>query len=317
MPAAITTLAQLGVGTNNATPASIVLSTRLDFVDFNMGIEQEFRDLNGTRGKLSKDGNRVRPNLIHVAPRIRTQPTCLELETLLPWIMGGGTGTAPMLQNAAPLLGMGYDFGLAGGNAWFISGCAVDEATFSASSGEPLDVSISCLGQSYAVGQTFTSGLYLDVTTQPFMFIDTSSGINVNSGGANVTIKDFSLTIANGLDRGRFLNSQTLTILQKLNRRITCSFSVPYGFYTSYYGLSLTSLTQPSKQSQAVSLVATYMNGGSALQFTINDLRIKPVAPDVVFQQENFIRMEGEAYMDPSGSSQENESLLCALTLGP
>src|SRR4051794_24723641 len=86
MTAAITTLARLGIG---ASGTEDPVTRRLDFIDFSPGVEDELRDLNGTRGKYTKDDARVRKNLTRVQPTLRCQPTAVELSYLLPWVLDG------------------------------------------------------------------------------------------------------------------------------------------------------------------------------------------------------------------------------------
>lgn len=76
MAAAITTLAKLGW---SAIAGSSPATQQIDFADFDLGISQEVRDMNGTRGKYNKDFGRVRKNLIHVEPTFRSEPTAVEL----------------------------------------------------------------------------------------------------------------------------------------------------------------------------------------------------------------------------------------------
>src|SRR4051812_6249797 len=86
MSAAITTLAKLGLG---AAATEDPVTRRIDFIDFDLGVEVELKDVNGTRGRYTADDTRVRQNLTRVHPRLRCQPTMVELTYLLPWILDG------------------------------------------------------------------------------------------------------------------------------------------------------------------------------------------------------------------------------------
>src|ERR1700731_2392141 len=86
--------------------ATAPATTRIDFIDFDLGLDIELKDMNGTRGKYTKDSARVRPNLPRVNPRLRTQPASTELAALLPWILSGtplGSGTVTYPLGNTPL----------------------------------------------------------------------------------------------------------------------------------------------------------------------------------------------------------------------
>ncbi|MDB5312657.1 MAG: hypothetical protein JWO38_6859 [Gemmataceae bacterium] len=295
MAAAITTLGRLGIDSSNP------VTQRFDFNYFDLGVQVDLKDMNGTRGKYSKDSNRVRTNLTHVAPRVRCQPTSLELSRLLQWILGGtpsGTPTVTYpLGNTTVQRYVAFDPN--GGNLWTLTGVAVDEARFKAAQGEPLDLDLSLVGQTYAVSGSFPA-IALDVSTQPFLFVDAVLVV----GGTTVQSKDFELAVANGIDRNRFFNSGTLTATNKLTRKITCHVTIPYGDYSTLFNTG---------SGSSVSVTATFTNGGAVLTFNLGGVRFKPKNPQSEFNQEVMLPLEGEAF----SADGTTEVLITTLNPGP
>ena len=125
MPAAITSLGKLVIANDTAFSAGLL---RLDFHDFDHGVTLELKDLNSTRGRLDRDDARVRQNRTVVAPRIRCQPTAVELAAILAWATGGtpsgsGTVTYP-LGNTAVARSLWYL--PSNGTGWQLQNCGED-----------------------------------------------------------------------------------------------------------------------------------------------------------------------------------------------
>lgn len=283
MAAAITTLGKLGLG---ATAEESPVTRRIDFREFDLGIERELADMNGTRGKYDKDDDRVRPNRIRVAPRLVCQPTATELTYLLPWILDGTpSGTSYPLGNTTALRSVAFDPNA--GNLWTLPNVAVDEASLRCSEGGPLDVSLNLVGRTYAISGSFPA-LSLDVATQPFLMTDCALTI----GGTTTQFAEFGLTIRKNLDKDRFFNSTTLTAQNKLKREIVWSVGVPFGDNTSQFATG---------ESAAPTVVATFTNGVYVLTLT-SSVRFKPKSPSSPFQKEAMLTHEGEAY-SPDGTT--------------
>lgn len=279
MSAAITTLGRLGFG---ATAAEDPVTRRIDFIDFDLGVEVELKDMNGTRGKYDRDDIRTRQNRTIVAPRLRSQPTALEMSYYLPWILDGtASGTSYPLSDGATAL-RSLEFDPNGGNLWKLLNVAVDNATFRCAEGEPLDLSMELLGRTFSVTGSFPA-ISLDVATQPFLMVDCVATI----GGSAVQFRELSLTIRKNLDRERFFNSPTLTAQNKLRRDILWTLSVPYGDNVGLFGTAAAA---------GVVVVATFTNGGTSLVFTSNAVRFRQKSPDSPFQRESMLPLEGEAY---------------------
>jgi len=92
--------------------------------------------------------------------------------------------------------------------------------------------------------------------------------------------------VRNNLDRGRFLNSLTLTALVKLARQVVWGIELPSGDYDSLWDSGIA----------GASLSAVFTNGSTALTLTSAAVRFPPRTPMHPFQGEGMLRLEGEAY---------------------
>lgn len=279
MAAAITTLARLGLG---ASAVEDPVTRMIDFREFDLGIDIELVDMNGTRGKYDRDDGRVRPNKTMIAPKLSCQPTRTELTYLLPWIFdaAASVNSYPLADTATFLRSLAFDPGAS--TLWNLPNVAVDEASFRCTEGGPLDLSLSMLGRTFTKAGSFPA-LSLDVATQPFLMTDCVLTV----GGVTTQFREFGLTIRKNLDRERFFNSTTLTAQNKIRRDIIWSLGVPYGDFPTLYNTA---------QAAGVAVVATFTNGSRVLTFTSAAVRFKPKSPDSPFQRESFLTLEGEAY---------------------
>lgn len=280
MAAAITALGKLGIG--DADPVTL----RLDFTEFDPGVLQEFKDLNGTRGKYDKDTERVRPVRKVVGPRYRGEPTALEWAEILEWALGGtptgsGTVTYP-LGNTAPAKYV--HFAPNAGKQWKLSGVGVDVLTVRASSGDGVKCELDLVGQDFTNPSSSYPAIDLDVSTQPFLMTDCV--LTWNSTARQ--IRDLTISVRNNIDRTRFLNSQTLTALYKLKREVVWSIELPSGDYDS--------LWDSGTGATGASLSAVFTNGNQVLTLASTAVRFPPRNPTHPFQQEGMLRLEGEAY---------------------
>lgn len=278
MSAAITTLAKLCV----AEAADLATNPlRLDFIDFDPGVTRELKDMNGTRGKYDKDTERVRENRQVVAPRFRSEPTALELATLFPWALGAAaSGTSYPLGDSVRTKWLRFDPNA--GKKWQLAGVAVDAMTLRGSSGEPLTIDLELVGQTYTNPSDSFPVLSLDVSTQPFIFSDCV----LTWDGSTRQIRDLSIGVRNNIDRGRFLNSLTLTALNKLARQIVWGIELPSGDYDSLWDSGIA----------GASLSAVFTNGATSLTIASTAVRFPARNPQHPFQQEGMLRLEGEAF---------------------
>lgn len=295
MPPSVTALGKLGIGT------STTVTDQLDYIDFNPGIRKELRDTNGTRGRFSKHGNRVRHNRNVVTPRFRSEPTVTEWTKILPWALGGTPSGSPTvtypLGNSTPERYVHWNPN--SGESFILTGVGVDTFTARASSGEPLSCELDLLGRLFDDAPAGFPAISLDTLTQPFILSD----LTLTVGSVERQCRDLALIVRNNLARDRYLNSLDLTVTQKLSRQIAFNISVPSGDNSGLWDLG----------ADGVTVDATFTNpsDGAEMVWTMVDWRFVPATPEHPFNGEGYLALEGEGYM--SGST---EPIVITLTPG-
>jgi Phage tail tube protein len=300
MSAAIGTLSRFAIG-----PANPV-TLPLQFERETFARQDEPVDGNALRGTFGHSIEVIQDGIQRVAGTVDFIPQALEWSYLLPWIMGGtptgpvsGVTTYPFSDAALPLNFVTID---RKAQVFTYAGVAVDRATFRASRGTTLTVSLDLVGQTETPASSGTfPALTLDVTTHPLLFTQLVLSINSTS----VQCFDFELTINHHIDRDRFLNTLNLTAVNQLDR--TCEFrtNLPYGDQVALY-------TAMSAGPGAVAMSATFTNGGSVLTMSSPAVSVPKKTPTVPGRQE--IRLPWGGMLAKSGSTNE---LTIGLNPGP
>lgn len=278
MAGAPTALAKLAFGVTDP------VDTAINFSDFDPGVARELRNTNGTRGTFFPDGNRIIENRKTVGPKFKGEPTAVEMAYLMQWIMSGTpTGTTTKTypwSNSASV--QNIFFAPTAGEQWFLAGCGVDTATFQAASGEPLSLDLDILGQTFDSTRTNFPALTYDQTKQPWIL----ANLVLTVGGVARSCRSWSFTVRNGLDRTRFLNSLTLTAVQKLAGGFSVGIEVPSGDNGAQFW-------QAGVTTEA--LTAVFTNAGSSvMSISIADVRLAPKSPTFAQNAEGFLSLEGE-----------------------
>lgn len=250
-------------------------------------LDENFIDTDGLRGTRSRYITSLRQGNRHVHGQIKMQPTALELSTLLPLILcgipsGSGTITYPLSD------------ALTAGGFWVTvdrilkvptyNGCQCDKITVSGRSGEPLDLTLDIVGIDETLGNAASfPSLSIDVTTVPFIFTDLVMVVN----GVTALCKDFELVIDNAIDKERFLNSQTLTAANAMDRHVTMHTNVPYGQFSALYGTGVA----------GVAATATFTGPGTqVLTFSMANIAFPRKSPSwTAGRQEEFLPLQGTA----------------------
>lgn len=274
---------QLGISASNPVDA------RYDFQNENLACQEEMPDTGGLRGTRSHVVERVRQGIRRVQGSITMQPTPVELAALLPWILGAtASGTTFALADALTSRYVTVD---RVGKVFTYDGCFVDSATFRASQGQPLSLTLNLVGSDETVANAATfPSLTIDTTTNAFMFFDCALVI----AGTTYLAKDFELTINNHIDRDRIFNAQVLSTATKaMDRTVTMRTHLPYGDATAAYNTG----------SSGVAVTSTFTNGTVSLAFSLVKVVFPRRSPTVQGRQEVMLPLDGTCYR--SGSTLE------------
>lgn len=215
-----------------------------------LGLQESFIDTNQLRGTRSHSSERVRRGTRRVDGTINMAPTPVELTTLLPLILGGtpSAGSYP-LGESLTLFNL---FAVRDGTVYTYQDCVVDSATFTASEGGPMQLSLSVIGKD-EVQSGSMGAVSVDLTTQPFTLMDTT----VTVAGVTRQVTSVEISIRN-MVQALWRNSLTITQLKATDREISISLPASQGTDSDLYGSAL----------GGVAVVVTFTNGGTSLSFS-------------------------------------------------
>lgn len=295
MAASVGSQAKLGVGTTST------VDQPLEFLSESLRATKTILDTAGIRGTRSHVSERTRGGPTTVSGSISMNPSPAELNDLLEYIMGGtptvgtpaGKTTFPLGETLPAAFFISVD---RIAKVFTYSLCKIVRATFRASEGSLLELSIDIEGGSETVGNAGTFPSLTLPTDAPFVFHD--AVLTMQAGTR--AIKDFELVIENISDTTRFMNSQTRAEIPTIDRMVTLRC-------TTAYTSAETALYDQAIAGAAADLTLT--NGNLSLQFSIPGvLQIPAVSPIVSSKGEILLAMEGVARM--AGANRELSAIL-------
>lgn len=246
---------------NGATPT---FDSSNDTWDFNAGSDltktQPILNAQGLAGSRLEDVSRTRFGPYNVGGTLTIEPSPAFFGSWLPRAMGGGTATAPTLEDALLEFGALQD---KGGDIYDYLGCVVNRMTIRGRAGGLVECSLDILGKTEGTAESSFSGAALGSTLvyEPF----THSDLVLTLAGGARSILDFTLVLDNAVT-ARFSNSLSATCMIPGKRSITLEARVPFTSTeaSALYGLA--------KNGAAGSLVLT--NSTVSTTFTFSRVQI-------------------------------------------
>ncbi|WP_397570661.1 phage tail tube protein [Schlesneria sp. T3-172] len=238
-------------------------SSRLEFVSCDLAETIPIEQDDGLRGTRTRAAERLAQGNIAVGGSIVLEPTPVELETIMPFIMGTASSSGTYaLADTLPFLYLLVDY-TTKVNTFTTK---VSRATFSASPGRKLQLKLDLVGTVMTIGNagTFASASIpaMDLTARPWMMYDLGSGVTINS--LTYSIDRFELIIDNMIDP-TYMQGQTATDLEPADRIITL------GMQTKFTSTEVVLQTDTrAKTGRAASLAFT--NGSNILTMTFAQL---------------------------------------------
>ena len=255
MAAALGVLEKLMIG------ATSTVDTPLEMQEGStIRLSENFLDANGIRGTLSHTSERVRRGTRIVNGTLNFQPNTVELDSLLPWIYGATETTDDFpLSDSTISKYVSIDRTT---KVFVYDGCVVQSATFSATEGGPLNLSLSILGIDETVNNSGTQPSFtLNVASGPFVMSDCA----VTVGGQAYSFQSFNLTIAHTFE-AKYFNSNAVSRFNKIDRTVTWSLDFPYGDASAIYAPSIAVVAVVSTFTNAVSAGLRLIFSSSAVQ---------------------------------------------------
>lgn len=267
-------------------------STQFEYISESLVQTQTRFHSDGIRGTRSKREERCRVTQEAIGGTITFHPTPDELAVLLPLITGSG-GAAGELRETLSSFGVLIDRGT---NRFAYDGCVVNSATFSASAGQPMSLTLNILGKKENVGGSFSTDIPDISEDAPWIMSD--AAFSLPSDASATELMSFSVEINNELMDGRYMNSITRTDIPSGGRSVNVSMSVPYtADEAALYDAALFSnpgatitLTQPSSSDGV---------GGNSevLTFTFGGIEFPGNSPTVAGKNgEYMLSLAGPAY---------------------
>lgn len=273
--------AKLGFGTTSTVDQAY------DFKSENLVCNEDFYDPDGIVGTREHASERVRRNIRSIGGAITLEPNSIELANLLPWILGANaSGTTFSLAETLPARYISID---RVAKVMVYDGCYCNRATFSASEGGPLSLTVEVIGTDETVNNSGTfPSLTISTAAGPYMMSD----LGITLGGTSYNFREFSLTIDNMLEV-RYLNSLVATAITPRNRQVSVALRGPYGDQTALYGQALA----------GVAVVATFTNSTLSTVFTMPAVQFPKHSPNVGGKNEIYLPLAGIARKSGSTAS--------------
>ncbi len=277
-------MANQGYSNRLAISTTSTLTQGFEFLSFGLRATESPMISEGLRGTRSRISERTRYSNRIVSGPITMQPTPTEMARLLEWILGGTkSGNVYPLADTLSARYVGYESDTSLKSHLF-NDVYVNSATFEASEGGPVTLSLDLLGKDVTDVAAGSFGTITQVDEPPFMFYDSTGAFEI--AGDVLAIKSFQLSINNNL-QASFFNSATATIIQPRDRVITFSCVA-----------ELTSSNRTSAYESAKTAVANdivFTNGGYSLTFAMAALRATKQTLVGSGRSENLLEWSGQA----------------------
>jgi hypothetical protein len=248
------------------------------------GLIVERTGLRGTRSHVSDD-TRVGPYA--VGGQLVLEPTPEDLAIWLPRILGGqptgGEVKTYPLAETLPSFTLSID---RVAKVFTYAGCKINRAAFHGAQGGLLRLTLDIVAQSESLAAAGTFPALTPGTTQPYIFSD----LNLTLAATAREVKQFDLTIDNGLITNRFMNSLTIVSAPEGDRTISLRT-------THAWAASNTDLYAQALAGAAGTLQLTNALGGSPpvgylTAFNFATLQTPDRSPNVPGRQELFLNLE-------------------------
>ncbi len=282
MAAAMGAQAQLGMAASGAA------TEKYEYMEESVALTEEFLDQEGIIGTRSHMSERVVQNIRRVSGTVRMRPNSVELDALLPRILGTAEAADVFaLAETTPTFDLTVDRVT---KVFSYTSCVVARAVFRCSQGQPLELEMQIEGLDETVGNAGTFPALSVSTIGPYIFSECVMVINAQT----LKWRDFTLTVDNMVDTERFFNSNTRQSIPARDRLITWSLNGPYGDNSAIYG------SAAAQVYSGVACTATFTKGARSLLFSSTKVaapRRSPVAPT---KDEIMLSFDGVARKDGS-----------------
>ena len=200
-------------------------SARLEFIDHDLHEEIDIIADDGLRGTRTRAVERLALGNVKISGSITLEPTPLELELLMPFILGTATNSGTYaVADTLPNLYLLADY--VAKVATYTT--RVTKATFSSSPGKKLRLKLDLVGTVMTLGAagTFASASIpaMDLAA-PYRMADLGTGVTINS--IAYSLDKFELSIDNAI-QPTYMQGVTATDLEPTDRIVMLGFETKY-----------------------------------------------------------------------------------------
>lgn len=261
------------------------------FSQFDPRNRQGFIDLGENLGGFGNLGHPVdltRQNLRRCSPVGNFKPGLIELQHFLPWIFNAaGVGTATLTYTPGSASAIRFlEYTDAAAVIHRLLYCAVSKATFAATAGREMTLSVEWEGVDWTNPGVATYPNF-DNSTR-FLFGDL--GLTLN--GVSTPCRSWSLTIDHRISNDRFFNGFTSAGPLNLDRVVTLRLEVPYGLAAAARAAGAVDGGVPA----VLTMSAAMYNTLSLLVFTLPAVRYETPSPEARIPEEQFITVEAQCF---------------------
>ncbi len=178
-----------------------------DFISDTVAKNEQILVGEGLRGYRQRQINAERPGLYDVAGQLTCNPSIGFLSFWLPYVMGGGTSTAPAFAAAVPAFDMVTD---RADGIYKYAGCKVNRFSLKLASGQLATCTMDIIGKTEATASWAGAALGSSLLYEPLQ--SATAVFNVDS--AEQAMEDLELVIENGLTPKRRMRLTVQDILE-------------------------------------------------------------------------------------------------------
>jgi hypothetical protein len=254
---------------------------KYEYKSFSVGKRSTVLSTDGIRGTRSHPVERTRTGTYTVSGSIVTEPGPADLDVFLNLICGGlkqGDNTFPLTETL-PLGFIGID---RIAQMHLFTGCAVDKATFKASAGTTLELTMDIEGKSETLGVIPGFSALAATTSPPYVLMDSI----LTYGGTAYQYREVEIVIDNAVKKDRFMNSISRTDIPALDRNVGVTLSLPYT--TDQIPLYDQNATQAA-------VLITFTNGLFNLIFNMPAVQFPTQPPETPGRDEVLLPLAGVA----------------------
>jgi hypothetical protein len=276
--------AKLGTKKETTYGSSVTVDQGFVFVSESIAKRGVIIERVGLRGSRSHQADDTRVGPYTVGGQLVLEPTPEDLAAWLPRILGADpSGTTYSLAETLPSFTLSVD---RVAKVFTYAGCKVNRAVFQGAQGGLLRLTLDIVAQSESVAAAGTFPSLTLGVTQPYIFSD----LALTLASAAREVKQFDLTIDNGLITDRFMNSLVIVSAPEGDR--TISLRTMHAWAAANTDLYAQALAGAAGSLQLTNALGGTPPTGYQTTFSFATLQVPARSPVVPGRQEFFLNLD-------------------------